>query len=371
MNKQEQISSIQMSMLLLFFMTGSSIVIVPAPLTNLGGNGAWISLLIAAAMGTLLLASILYLYRKNPELSLIGQSRALMGNTLTLILLLPLTCVMFWNVAGIVIEIGTFFKNTMLKETPTYAVNTMFFVTIALTALAGIEVIARMAAVLLALMFAFIILIWILVGSLYHPEYILPIMPDGIGPILNAAYVVYGFPYSELVVFAVILPFVRKKDKTKLGKHMYAALIVNTLTLILSVFSSIMVLGPLSGDLKYSLYQLARLIYFQELIERIESVIGFSLIIGFYFKASILLVILMKLLKELLKLDDERYLVFPVSFICLLLSVTTYTKEAELEELVNTSWPLINNITYVLPVLLILIVTVIRSQFGKGKKQEI
>nr|WP_256990407.1 GerAB/ArcD/ProY family transporter [Paenibacillus sp. VTT E-133291] len=61
MNKQERVSSIQMSMLFLFFMTGSSIVIVPASLTNFAGNGAWISLIIASAIGMLLLTGILYL----------------------------------------------------------------------------------------------------------------------------------------------------------------------------------------------------------------------------------------------------------------------------------------------------------------------
>jgi spore germination protein KB len=369
MNKQERVSSIQMSMLFLFFMTGSSIVIVPASLTNFAGNGAWISLLIGSVMGMLLLSGILYLNKRAPDLSIVEQSRAVLGNGLTFVLLIPFTCVMFWNIAGIVTEIGIFFKSTMLKETPTYAVSTMFFITIAMTALAGIEVIARMAAVLMSLMFGFIILIWILVAGLYHPEYLLPIMPDGFRPILSAAYVVYGFPYSELIVFSMILPFVRKEENSKLKKHMYLALIINALTLIASVISSVMVLGPLSGSLKYSLYQLARLIYFQETIERVESVIGFSLIIGFYFKASILLLILIKVLKELLGLKNERFIVFPVAFVCLLLSVTTYTQESELEELVNNTWPLITNLAYVLPLLLILLVTFIRYHMN-GKKQK-
>ncbi|MEK8127187.1 GerAB/ArcD/ProY family transporter [Paenibacillus filicis] len=369
MNKQERISSVQMTLLFLFFMTGSSIVIVPAPLTNLAGNGAWISLLMALALGMLLLAGVLYLYRQYPKLSLVEQGHLVLGHGATFVLLIPFTCVMFWNVAGIVIEIGTFFKSTMLKETPTYAVNTLFFVTIALTAMAGIEVMARMATILLALMFTFIVLVWVLVANLYHPEYLLPVMPDGIGPILHAAYVVYGFPFSELVVFSIILPFVRSEDTSRLGKHMYVALVVNAMTLVASVICSIMVLGPLSGDLKYSLYQLARLIFIQEIIERIESVIGFSLIIGFYFKASILLLILIRVLKDMLRLKNEKLLAFPVAFICLLLSLTTYTKESELEEVVNITWPLLNNMAYSLPLLLIIVVTFFRSK--RNKQQQV
>ncbi|TBL71221.1 GerAB/ArcD/ProY family transporter [Paenibacillus thalictri] len=367
MNKQASVSSFHMALLFLFFMTGSSIVIVPSPLTNMAGNGAGISLLIAMAAGTLLLGGVHYLYRQSPNRSLIEQGRLMLGSRLTLVLLIPFTCVMFWNVAGIVIEIGIFFKSTMLKETPTYAVSTLFFLMIALTAMAGIEAMARMAVILLALMFGFIILVWLLVAPLYHPEYLLPVMPEGLPPVLHAAYVVYGFPYSELIVFSIILPFVRSEDTPRLGKQLYIALAINTLTLMASVICSIMVLGPLSGDLKYSLFQLARLIYIQEIIERIESVIGFSLIIGFYFKASILLLILMRTLKELLRLSNERLLVFPVAFICLLLSLTTYTQESKMEEIVNVTWPLLNSLAYGLPLLLIIAATFIRKRMKRSK----
>lgn len=366
MNRKAHISSGQMAQLFLFFMTGSSIVIVPAPLTNIGGNGAWLSLLIAMTGGLLLLTGVLYVYKQAPERSLVEQSRALLGNAFTLALLTPFTCVMFWHVAGIVMEIGTFFKSTMLKETPTYAVNTLFFITIALTALAGIEAMATMAALLLALMFGFIIVVLVLVGPLYHPEFLLPIFPDGLRPVLHASYIVYGFPFAELIVFSVILPLVRAQDRSRLGKRLYAALIVNAMTLIASVLCSIMVLGPLSGDLKYSLFQLARLIFIQEIIERIESVIGFSLIIGFYFKASILLLILLRTLKDLLKLQNERMIVFPVAFICLLLSLTTYTEEAKLEEIVNIIWPLLNSLAYTLPFAIIMVATFLRARNKKG-----
>ncbi|MCU6708760.1 spore germination protein [Paenibacillus sp. J5C_2022] len=360
MKQQEYISSIQMSRIFLFFLTGSSIVIIPSPLTHIAGNGAWISLLISLMLGMLLLACMMYLYRIYPGMSFIEYSRAALGKWITLLLLIPFVTVMFWHVAGIVIEIGYFFKSTMLKETPTYAVNALFFIMIALTARAGIEVMARMAAFLLLLMFGFVILVLVLVSNLYHFEYLLPVMPDGIRPILHASYISYGFPYAELVVFAMILPYVRKQDTYKVRKHLFAALVVNGLIIMLSIIGSILVLGPLAGDLKYSLYQLARLIYIQEILERIESVIGFSLIVGFYFKTAILLLILMRVLAELLKLRNDKLLTFPVAFICFMLSVTTYTEEVKMEQLVNVIWPFLNSFVYVLPMLLIAAVTFIK-----------
>ncbi|GIO13744.1 hypothetical protein J19TS2_32990 [Cohnella xylanilytica] len=369
--KQDRIGSVQMAVLFLFFMTGSSIVIIPAPLTNVAGNGAWLSLLIAWAAGALLLACVLYLNRRYPGRSLFEYGREALGNAGAALLLAPFLCVMFWHVAGIVIEIGLFFKSTMLKETPTYAVNSVLLVTIALTVRAGLEVMARMASVFLGLMFGAIVLVLALVGPLYHPEYLMPVMPDGIGPILNAAYIAYGFPYAELAVFAFILADVKERDSAKIGKRLYLALAVNGLTLLVSVACSIMVLGPLSGDLKYSLYQLARLIFIREIVERIESVIGFSLIVGFYFKTSILLHILVRALGLAFRLPNERILVFPVALLCLLLSLTTYTEEAKMEEIVSIVWPLLDNLVYVAPLLLIAAVTALRGRAGRSRGRDV
>ncbi|MDG0808874.1 GerAB/ArcD/ProY family transporter [Cohnella rhizosphaerae] len=316
----------------------------------------------AWGMGAVYLACILYLYRKNPERSLLESARRAFGKLPAGALMLPFIVLMFWNVAGIVSEIGLFFKSTMLKETPTSVVHALMFVMIALTARAGIVVVARMSALLLALMIAFIFIVLIMVSNLFQPEFLLPLLPSDTGAVFRAAYIAYGFPYSELIVFAFILQLVRREEASKVGKHLYIALAVNGLLLLLSLVCSLLVLGPLTGDLKYSLFQLARLIVIREFVERIESVIGFSLIVGFYFKATILLLILVRTVVEWLNLRDERLFTLPVAFVCLLLSITTYTKESSLNEMVNVVWPLLNNFCYVLPMLLVVAATLFRRR---------
>jgi spore germination protein KB len=269
--------------------------------------------------------------------------------------------------AAIVMDIGVFFKSTMMKQTPSYMIHTLFFFLAALTARAGIEVMARMFILLLFTMFGFSIIVWIAVAPYYHPYYLLPVMPDGIKPILHGTYIAFGFPYAEISLFAMLLPYVRKQEEPILGKQMYFALLINGVTLLTSVVCSIMAEGPLVGQLKYSLYQLARLIYFQEIFERVESVIGFSLIAVSYMKATIVLFIVTKVLSRLLKLEDERLLVFPITLICLILSITMYSNETEFVEGVNVIWPLFNNTAYNLPLLLVMAVTLFRRAGKKGK----
>ncbi len=365
MQKREQISSAQLGLLFFAGMTGSSIALIPGSLAGAAGNGAWISLLIAFLFGLLFLAAIVYLHQRYEGKGFVEYGRTALGTGLMAVLCISYIGAMFWQVAIIVVEVSGFFKSTMLLDTPSYAINGLFFLVIALTARAGIEVMARMFVILVVVMIGFIVLVWLLVSPNYHFDYLLPVMPDGIRPILHGAYIAYGFPYVEVVLYATLFPFVREQSRKKIGKTLFLALLFNGVALLASIVLTLSVLGPLAGEMKYSLYVLARLIFVQEIIERIESVVGFSLIVGSYMKTSLLLFVLTNVLSQLFKLKDDRLLTFPIAFICLLLSVTMYRNEMSFMEDGYKVWLVFINVAYVLPVLIIVAATLFR---GIGKR---
>lgn len=361
MNKQESVSSFQIATMFLAGMTGSSIVLIPERLSGVAKNGAWISLLLSLGMGMFLLALILYLRWKFPGITFIEYSRRTIGRWLTFLIAVPYVLTLLYHCALIILQVGSFFNSTMLRQTPAYVINFMFFLIVALTARAGLSAMARMFGVLLFVMYGLIISIWLMAAPHYHPEYLQPIMPDGIKPILHGVYIAYGFPYVEIVLYATILPFVRKKDDRKIGKMMVIALLIQGIALVMSIVCSIMALGPLAGELKYSLYQLARLIFIGEIIERIESVVGISLIMSSYIKTTIFLYILTKILSDLFSIPDNHMLTFPVGLICYLLTITMYFNESSLID-DNVSWTLLINFAYVLPVLLIAVVALFKKR---------
>ncbi|MFC4768660.1 GerAB/ArcD/ProY family transporter [Effusibacillus consociatus] len=364
MKKQETINSWQTASLFLAFMTGSAIINIPAPLTGAAKNGAWLSLLIANGIGFLLLACVLYLHRQYPGLTFIDYSRKTLGSWLTVVIAVPFLSTVFLMLSNIVLDIGGFFTSTMMKETPLYVFNSLILMTAALTARAGIEVMARMFTLLLYIMVTLVFAVLLFVLPYYRPEHLLPVFPKGIKPILHGAYMAWGFPYAELILFSMILPFTSKERKSPLVKFMFLAHLVNGVSLVTVIVCTIMAIGPLAGEIKYSVFQLARLINVQEIIERIESVIGFTLIAGSYMKATIVLFILNLALSQLLKLQDDRLLIFPVALVSLLLSLTMFKNEAEFVENVTVVWPLLITTVGVLPVLLITVVTL----FKKNRK---
>ena len=188
----------------------------------------------------------------------------------------------------------------------------------------------------------------------------MPLFPKGFKPVLHGAYIVYGFPYAELILFSMVLPFVRK-DQESLGKFMFISLLISGLSLTMVIVCTIMALGPMAGNLKFSLFTLARLIELAEIIERVESVIGMALIAGSYMKATIVLFVINLGLTQLFQLQDDRILIFPIAFFTCMISLSMYKNELEFILHVGTVWPLFITIAGVVPILLLTIVTVFKS----------
>lgn len=365
MRTNQPVSAFQLSMLYLAYGTGSAIVNIPAPIAEAAGNSAWLSVIFGCMAGMLPLGCLLYISKRSPDLDLLTWSREVLGVWLTKAFSVLLLFGLCWMLPAIVMGIGAFFKSTMLKNTPSSVIQGLFFFMAVLTVRAGLEVMARMFLVLTTSMLVFIFVVLLMTAPNYHPELLLPVMPDGIKPMLHGMYMAYGFPFSECGLFAMLLPFVRKDEQGKGRKQLLISYAAVGLILSFSVFCTIMAEGPIAGQLKYSLYQLARLIYVQEIFERVESVIGFSLIAGSYMKASIVLFVMAQVWAKLFSLDDPRLAVGPLAFICFLLSVTMYSNESEFVAGVNVTWPLLNNIAFNIPLLVIAAATLCKRPSKK------
>jgi spore germination protein KB len=357
MNKKEVISSKQIASLLLAFLTGSAIINIPSPLIGFARNGAWVSLLISSSCGLLLLLLVHFVHHHHPEHSWIEISQQTFGNTITLVLAIPFLIFLFLMMTWIIIDIGGFFTLTMMPETPNYVFNGLILLTAALTVRAGIEVMGRMFTLLLYTMFFFGIAVIVLSLPNYHPTFLQPIFHSGWKPVLHGVYYTLGFPYAELAIFTMLLPFTMYEKKSKLKMYLLSALLINTISLIVVTLCTIMAFGPLAGAKKYSVFQIARLINIQDFIERVESVIGISLMIGSYMKATIALYILNLAITQLAKLKDNRILIMPIAMSTLPLTLIMFSNEAEFSEKVTEVWPLLNVIGGIFPLCVISIVT--------------
>lgn len=329
----------QLAGLLTCYVIGSAIVFIPNPLTAAAGNDAWISLAIAYCFGMIMLTCVLYLYKQHNAASLIEYSRKLIGTVATY----PVGCLvilmLFFAVCAINASIGDFFTSVMMDKTPSYVFHSIGMVVSALTVRSGIQVMGRMFLLLTWLMLFFSLLVIVLAVPLYHPNLLLPLFENGIKPMLHGLFISAGFPFGEIVLFSMLLPFLRLKQGESVRKTLYAAYSFSALMLILPTLSTLMVFGPASGYFNYSLYRLAIQIHVAEVLQRVEAVVGIALIVGSYMKATVLLFILNQCLVQLFRLKDDRVLIYPLSVTCIFLSATMFESPADFQEQVYVIWP--------------------------------
>ncbi|MBP3962581.1 hypothetical protein [Paenibacillus lignilyticus] len=81
---------------------------------------------------------------------------------------IPYLLTMFLMLSFIVIDIGSFFNSTLLKETNPAIIRALFFFLVAATARSGIEVMVRMFTMLILVAFFFVVIIWCMAAPNYH-----------------------------------------------------------------------------------------------------------------------------------------------------------------------------------------------------------
>jgi len=361
---KEQISHIQLGVLFFVFMTGSSIINVPGPLIGKAGNGAWISLILSGAAGFAVLAMLLYLAKRFPDLTYADYSRKLIGSVPATVLGLLSLTFMLQMLSAMVMDVALFMVSSMLRETPLYIFTSLTLLIAALTARAGIEVMARMFMFIVIITALFLLSTLLLSIPEYMPQHLLPILPKGFKPVLHGAYFSFGFPFAEVFVFGMLIPFVAPKNRGRIPATLSIALIFNLFTLSTATIGGIMAFGPYAGEIPYVLYSMARLVEFQEIIQRIESIIGMSLILGSYMKTSITLYAISLFVGRLFRLRDSSVIVMPLALLGFITGMVTYDGPSGWGASVTSVHPIWAAAVFIIPLMLLTIMAVVRKKAG-------
>ncbi|WP_236343017.1 GerAB/ArcD/ProY family transporter [Paenibacillus plantiphilus] len=361
MKGKESINNMQMVFLFFGYLIGSVLIIIPGPLVTMAKNAAWISILIAMAFGILLLQVILYLQRKHAGLTFIGYSRKLVGYWPTVVIAGLMLTMAFHMAAGIFLDVAGFMNSMMMPETPPYVFMGLMFIIAALLLHSGIEAIARIFSILVLIMLLFWFVVLVLLIPSYHPEFLRPILPDGYKPLLLGTYLSFGIPFGEVILFALVLPYAGIKQMKGLNKALVWTMIGCGVVLMLSTVCTIMALGPFAAEKKYSLFTLAQLVEIGDIIERIESISGMTMILGSLMKGTVTLFAIQTIIADVFGIKDSRMLTNPLCLLSMLMAMTLPATMQEWEEMVFVVHPLWVGVVYMIPVLLLAAVTLVRG----------
>ncbi|MHB1166953.1 MAG: GerAB/ArcD/ProY family transporter [Carboxydocellales bacterium] len=358
-----KISSKQLMLLVITFIIATAILFLPAFPTKLAGQDAWLSVLLAGAIGLLVALTVTTLGLRFPNQTLMEYSEEIIGTwpgkfigLLFILFYLHLTSIVIREISLTVIM-------TLLSRTPLeVAIVTVTLVT-AFTVRYGLEVITRVNIICLVVNFAAMLLVILMLVKEMHLEYLTPVLSKGVLPIIQGSITPAGW-FGEVCSVAFLLPFVNQPKEARKATIIGLLWVIIGLTTIVMV--TIATFGPVLTPLFiFPTLQAVRLINVAEFFQRLESILLLAWLLANFVKISVFYYITVLITAQWFKLSDYKPIVLPIGIILALLALTLFRNVLEVAGFLQKVWGI-----YALPIewgvpLMLLVIAVIRKK-GRG-----
>jgi len=305
-----KVSSRQGILLLPFtVVVSTAVLIAPAITAKAAGRDGWICILVVAtAYGLLSALVIIKLWQRFPDKTIIEYSQIIAGPVGKIIGAAYI--LWFIHINSVVVrEFGDFILTSFMPETPLVAFIVILLFLGSWATKCGLEVICRVNEFIFPLFALSVAGVFILVLQESEFSNLLPIMENGIKPILRGSWAPMAWR-GEIIVVSMLLPYIDNRDKA--GKHLAYSVILIGLILTLSTILSVAVLGELTGHLTFPFFELARCIKIGRFIERVEALILVMWVAGVTVKVATFFYIASLGMGQLFGLSDYRPVVLPL-----------------------------------------------------------
>ncbi|OAH59201.1 spore gernimation protein KB [Domibacillus aminovorans] len=330
--EKAKISAYQLFTLILLFEFGSALVL---PLASEAKQDAWLAILIAMAGGFCLFFIHYALYRYYPDLPPTEYMQILLGSVLGKILAFFFVLYFVYVAAGILRAFGEMLVTVAYPATPIFIINALFILVIVYMVDKGIEVISRTSEVLFVAMFLLLLsgFILMMISGIIHIENLKPVLEEGLSPIIKTAFTeTLYFPFGQIIVFAIIFPYVKEREKVK--RAGLWAMGMSGLILALFAAGNISALGvDLTSHAQFPLLATIQSIEVAGFLERLDIYFILFVIITGFVKISIFFYVALLSVSHLFHVKHPSRLAYPMGIVVLLVSMamasnyTEYTQE--------------------------------------------
>ena len=368
MPEKGKISIRQLTILVMLITIGDSILVLPSTSVSFAKQDTWISGLIGLAVGLLAVYMFSVVGNLHPKLTLVQSSQKILGTWLgSLVAVIFLFYPIITNVAFFR-EIGDFMTTEMMPETPSQAIQILFACIVVFGVRLGLEVIARTGEIFLPF---FILLFFLLVIFLFPQaelEKLQPILENGIKPVIHGSLSVIAFPFLELVVFLMIVPYINQPQHLKKGL-LQGALLGGMVIFILIVISILVLGADQTSRALYPSYSLARRVTIGKFFERVEAMLALMWLLTIFMKSAFYFYVFNLGLAQLLKLKGYRMLTLPTALLMIVLAPIIAPDVTYYNKVIGEYWPYFDMTYGILLPLLLLVGYFIRKVFTRSTKK--
>jgi spore germination protein KB len=186
-------------------------------------------------------------------------------------------------------DFGELLTSTIYNSTPMFVINALMILTIIYGIHKGFEVLARVCELFFAIVYITAIagMLLITFSGLIHLSNLKPILEHGLTPVIKSFLrSTITFPFGEMVVFTMLLPFLN--DKKKVKNICLGGMILAGINITITSVVNISVLGvDLFHRSTFPLLTTIGRIQIADFIERLDVLFMLYLIIGGYYKIAI------------------------------------------------------------------------------------
>lgn len=362
-----KISDRQFRILVILFTVGSTILITPATLAKNAKQDAWIVPLISMAIGVLniwLFTTVAYLY---PEKTFIGCLEALLGKWLGKVVGLMFAFWGFITSAALVWYVGNFVTSQFMPETPEFVTNLLFVIIIIFAIRLGIETIAHAAEILMPWIIVLFIAVVILLLPEVKFENLLPVLENGIKPIIKATVVHSSILTHPLIALLIFFPCSVTRTK-KTNREFYIGYLIGGSMIFLTSLFTILVLGSdITSISQFPSFLLAKKISIGNILERMEGIFAVIWIVTIFFRTIFYLYAGFTGFSQVLGLKDYKYISLPAGLILVVLLLIVYPNPAYASEWNTTTWiPFVGTFALILPLVLLMVAVFRKKSKTKG-----
>ncbi|MCQ6264806.1 spore germination protein [Fictibacillus sp. WQ 8-8] len=326
--EKARITPYQLFVLILLFELGSALLVAVGIEAK---QDAWIVILLGMLGGLGLFFICYRLYCFYPDMLPTEYLQKVVGKGIGR----PIAYLyMLYNlyIAGRVLrDFGTMLLTFAYFETPLLIANTLMILVIIYTVSKGIEVLARTGE--LFLVFIYLLagsgVILVLFSGVIDIHNLQPVLENGWKPIIKTTLKesLY-FPFGELLVFTMIIPYV--EDAKKLRNASVLATVVSGLSLALVMMFNISILGVnLTALSQFPLLSTIQTIQVADFLERLDVYFMIALVVGGFFKISLFLYVAVIGTANLFNVKPASRLSYPLGLVVLFMSMTMASNYSE------------------------------------------
>ncbi|MCD9024616.1 GerAB/ArcD/ProY family transporter [Cohnella silvisoli] len=362
MFSSQPITNRSFTIMVIFFMIGTSILIAPNALALNAKQDAWLSCLLGVVINLLLVWLYVVLGERHPEQTLVGYSEKLLGKWIGKFvgLLFALFCYLLASL--MVGDMGYFLTTQALVETPIEYLQMLFVVSIVVAIREGLQVYSRVVEIF----FPWILLLFLVLIVSLAPQFDLdklkPVLEFGMAPVMKGSF--SFFSLQEMVVLLMLYPFITKGKGR--GRGFIIGTLIGGIVLVVTTMGSIVVLDyTQTANNFFPTYVMAKNISIGQFLERLEGMMMLIWILSIFVKVAITFHAAIIGIAQVFRID-EKILIWPLAIGMIVLSLMCYTNVIYVQHFLSLIWtPFASVFMLVIP-LILLGVSLLRKSASVG-----